>query len=451
MAVEYDLVIIGHTSEALFAAKIARVWQARVALVLQVNPNKSWKRDNLYFRILQQNSISLHQVDTIVQELIATEEDSLTNLATIGVDIIADCGEFVRLPNLAFVTPQRKLRSRSYLLATGCDFTILPHPDYLTIFHPSHPEKLSLLGDKLVITGKNHQAIEIAQYLHNLGKQVTLITQHQQLLPEVDAEASSVLQAILEAKGIEIFTNSPISQIKIIDGEKWLQAGNQALTASEVLLIPSTTPSLQGLNLTSVGVDSQDNQLIVNDKLQTTNSHIYACGELINSPSNQEICQYQAKLAVQNALFLPVSRVNSQNIPRVIFTNPPLATVGLTEIASQAIYGSKITVVREYYKNNMKSEIEEQTSGIVKLIVKKNGEIVGGQIVGVVAEEMIGAIATAIQSKTTISQLVYNFPDYSFSQILGQIAWQWEIERIKSNPWLSWAKTWFNWGRKRRA
>lgn len=449
MSVEYDLVIIGNTPEALFAASEATKLTGRIALVLYNNLDDLWLNRHLY-----QLSDSFNP--DLGKELRLQGENTLSILAAQGVDIVTGQAEFVRLPSLAVVVEERKLRSHTYLLATGSQPCLpsldgLENTKYLTSLSLWQQQNWSQLPEQLTIIGDSINTIELAQLLHQQGKQVNLITKSAQIIPQADSEASRILQAILESQGIKIYNASPPSQIREIEGKPWLQAGNQAIETEQVLVTPMGNPNINGLNLTSVGVNFSQDKIKVNPYLQTDNPRIYACGELITTEPSVQLAQYQAKIAVSNALGWWKSPCQTETIPSVVFTQPPLARVGLTETAARETYGKKIDILHNYYHNIDLAQIQDKTSGLVKLVVTTNGQILGADLVGFAAGEMIGAIATAMAAKISISQFAFKFPYLTLGEILHKTALDWSTkkdQKINKSPLLTtlltWRRSWFS-------
>ncbi|MGL5921596.1 FAD-dependent oxidoreductase, partial [Chroococcidiopsis sp.] len=211
------------------------------------------------------------------------EENSPTVLAALGVDFILGQGKFVAQPNLGFVVNNRCLAARKYLIATN-PRPIVPAIEglavtgYLTatevfssLTSPNPPKRWAILGG-------DPNGCQLAQALARLGLDVTLIVQRPHILPREDLEIAQLLQAILEAEGVRVLTNTTVTQVKGIEGKKWVQADREAMEFDEIALCAGQQPELEQLNLEAVGVKTQRDRLRLNQKLQTTNSHIYACG-----------------------------------------------------------------------------------------------------------------------------------------------------------------------------
>jgi pyruvate/2-oxoglutarate dehydrogenase complex dihydrolipoamide dehydrogenase (E3) component len=223
-------------------------------------------------------------------------------------------------------------------------------------------------------------------------------------LPEEDLEFALLLQAQLETEGVKLYLNSPISQLKTIDGQKWLQAGDRALTADQVIMADHRRPNIAGLNLAGVDVKYDRQRVYVNRKLQTSNPHIYACGDVIGGYSQPNIARYEANLILKNTLWFPWYKVNYQALPWIISTQPTFARVGLTTQQAQKQYGADLYLVTEYFQSLERSPIADAATGMCRLLVRESGEIVGCSLIGDRAEELITAIALMMQHQIKLER-----------------------------------------------
>ncbi|MGC1394325.1 MAG: mercuric reductase, partial [Coleofasciculaceae cyanobacterium] len=238
-----------------------------------------------------------------------------------------------------------------------------------------------------------------------------------------------------------------VTQVRNIDGKKWVQAGNQALETDEIMLAIEQQPNLEALNLEGVGVKFNAQGIKLNQKLQTTNSRIYACGF-----RQDYLARYEANIAVKNILFLPIFKVDDRGMPASVFSDPQLARVGLTEAQARQRYGKDVMVARQYFKTLDKAQILGETTGFCKIVGRQNGEILGAVIVGQEAVELIGAMAFCVRQKLkikTIANLPYTSP--TLSEIMQQTAieWQRQIRRHKRlNDFWEWFFSWRrNWSK----
>lgn len=481
MAVDYDLVVIGSSWSGIYAAHTAAHLQARVALVTQTDAEyldrdfivghcvnsiarRNWAEAQNIFSLASKTArvpVSLSTArawGNMVDETLRAENYSLTTLAALGVDVIRGKGEFCRLPKLALNVGKRQLRSRNYLLATGARFVHQSIDDDSSINCPSidalwQLQDLTSLPERLVIIGNYPRTLEVAQSLARFGKQVILIVTEQRILPQEDREISQLIQAQLESEGIKIISNAPVSQIKIIDRKKWLQVGNKAIETDEIIWGNYQQPNIDGLNLAGVNVKYNFSRVIVNQKLQTTNRRIYACGEVIGGYSSTSLAQYEANITLKNTLFIPWFKTNYFCIPWGVAVDPHLARVGMNERQARKHYGDDIYIVRKYFKSVTQAQITEATTGVCKLIINPGGEILGCTVVGDRAPELIGTIALAMKHKIKFSNNpMQGLTDVGFPHISPSLAEIWQQaaidfyqQKLKQNQKLfDRLGTWFN-------
>lgn len=476
MTIDYDVVIIGGSLAGRYAALTATQLKAKVALVEpQVNhsliihqairevTNFAQKfRDLAGFGINAIHSetsekcqISVAWAEALLsaQGVVANvqEQISVANLAAQGVDVIVESGHFQASPRLAFAVNQRLLRGRTYLLASGSVSAIpniegLQATGYLTpvnIWHYLYKQisHTSKLPQNWVIIGGSPQSIEISQTLAKLSCNVTLVVKSPYLLPHLDPEIAQLLQAQLEVDGVRVITGKLVTQVMRIEDKKWIQAGEKAIEVDEILVAIAQQPNLESLNLAEVGVKWHQHRLLVNDKLQTTNRQIYACGDIIGGYDFPNVANYEVRIALNNALFFPRLQVDYRPIPWAILSSPTLAQVGLTENQAKRQYNKQeVLVVRHYYKSIAASQLRNEITGICKLVVRRNGEILGATIFGTQAEDLINLIALAISQNIHIKHLANLATVYpSFSEIIEQTAREFRQQRFNTNTaWQDW-------------
>ena len=451
----YDLIIIGNTATGRYAALKASLWEARVALVTQ-DISSSDEADSLYnFTLTQLTQIAqkweniqgsyLSPIETYqewAQEVIAIfqEESNLVKLEAQGVDVIEGKGEFCRLPKQAFIINEKKIQARAYLIATETT-PILPNISdlsgvgYLTFSDLKIQNTLPNLPDNITIIGEDPKAISLAQNLASLNKQVTLAVANSHLLPAEDREISYWLQMQLEANGINLLTKSPLLEIQEFNGKKALRLGRHNFKTDEIIIFPATSPNIEGLNLEGIDVDYDGKGVILNKYLQTTNQKVYACGSIVGGYDFFNLAQHEVEIALKNALFLPLFQVNYHLIPYVIQSIPNLGRVGMSEAQAQRRYGQNFVIFKEYFKNNLVHISQGEPTGFLKLIIHKNGTILGGHCCSNHAQELVSVIALAMSQNLKIQQLgKINFPSPSTWDVMKGILQQWESYYYRTHP-----------------
>jgi pyruvate/2-oxoglutarate dehydrogenase complex dihydrolipoamide dehydrogenase (E3) component len=464
--VDYDIVIIGGSSAGRYAALKAAAMRAKVALV-----EPQTISELLYLNALGEIAMRWHNLNnpsqfglhlpcntdkskvniewetallwTFSVESHVQQQDSPAFLAAQGIDIIVGSGHFqdkTQVSPLGFATSDRLLVGRNYLLASG---SVLASPEieglskikFWTLETLWQPLNNAQPPQNWVIIGGTPQSIEVAQTLTRLGLNVTLIIEHPDIIAAIDPDIAQLLQAMLEAEGVDVLTKTSVTQVLEIDGKKWLQAGDKAIETDEIVVATKQQPNIESLNLAAVGVKWHKHRLLVNDRLQTTNPRIYACGDIIGGYSISNIANYEANIAVNNALFFATNKVNYQSVPWTIVTHPTFAIVGLSEVQAKRLYNSQqIIVLRQYFKSLASAQLQDETTGICKLIILKNGDIIGASILGKEAGELINFISLAISQKIKVNQLEnISYIQPSYSEIFAQIARDWQLHKLNDN------------------
>ncbi len=473
--VDYDLVVIGGDRVGVWAAIAARRLHARVALVdqghtigragdsadlsiaglaeLARSSDRCASVARLGITALPSGTspavttpsavdwtIALHWLQDVSNQL--QVQQSPTLLATLGIDVIHGLGQFERKP-LRFQVDRRSLRSRTYLVVQP-QCPMLPAIDGVLTTPCLTPDTIwewVAIGNNhektLVILGSDPTAIVLAQALNRLGIQVTLVIPDDRCLPHVDLELASWLQAILEAEGVTIFTGLQTMSIQHDGAQTCLQLDDRAITADALLITPTYQPAVEALNLAAAGVRWSQRGIRHNSYLKTTNTRIYAC----SNDRTLSVGIHEASVAIRNALVLPIHKPSYRCVPQVVATDPPFAWVGLTEQQAIAQHGDRCIILRQSFSTLPTAQIQGETTGFCKLIVHRNGHLLGAQIVGAPASELMGTIALAMQQRCSITTLAHlPHPSPGFSSILHQVAEQWQHQRYGYQA--SWLENW---------
>lgn len=466
MSVDYDLVVIGNSAAGIEAAIAAARLKARVALVVQsLSPahfseaachsllHIGHSREQL--RRLQNfplwsapESLSgpvqweqvQHWMDLAATHLETAHTGAV--LASLGVDVISEQGEFCRKPSPGLRVGGRFLSARSYLLALGTrplvpDIEGLQSTGYLTV--ETLPQQLSRLqdGQHLAVIGQGGEAIALAQALNRLNFSITLLVAAPRILPDADIEVSRWLQAQLEVEGVRILTEVEVTQIRPIQGKKWIQVDGQGLEVDELILAVGEAPRVESLNLEAVKVKWDGQGIWHNAKLQTTNPKIYVCEGRLRDACYSHLARYEAAIALKNALFFPRFTASYQHIPLPIYTQPEVAWIGLTEAQAVSQFGKRVQVLRRSFNTLPKAQLRDDLTGFCKLIVHRDGRLLGAHLLGEQASEWIGTIALAVQQNLTIQDLSgLVLPSPTWSEVVQSAAMDWQTRRLEQRHWL---------------
>lgn len=428
MTVEYDVVVIGGGSGGLVVAGVAASLKAKVALVERDRlggdclwygcvPSKSLlhasriaydvKHAGRFGIYCQDPEIDFAKAIGHVQGVISTIQphDSPERFEGLGVEVIFGSGKFI--DRKTFEVNNRRLKARTFVIATGSRPAKLPIPGLEEAGYITNEEVFSITTrpNSLGIIGGGPIGCELGQAFSRLGSQVTIVASRDRLLSKEDPEAVEVVHKQLESEGIRILLNTKVERVEIADGKKYLWAGKEKIPVDQILVAAGRQPNVESLNLDAAGVKMGKRGIEVNNKLQTTNPRIYACGDVIGGYQFTHVAGYQANIVLKNALFLPVIKADYRVIPWATFTDPELARVGLTEQEARERYGNDIYVVKQEFADVDRAQAEAATKGFAKIITKRNGEIIGAHLVGPSAGELIHEIILAMSHKLKLSAL----------------------------------------------
>lgn len=433
MAVDYDIVIIGGGSGGLVVASAAAQLKAKVALVEKNRlggdclwygcvPSKSFihaakvayqvkegARVGVY---TEPPKIKFDEAMGHVHKAIAAIEpnDSPERFEGLGVEVIFGSGQFT--DNKTFEVNGRKLTARAFVISTGSSPAVPPAEGLKEAGFLTNEQVFSLTEqpESLAVIGSGPIGCELGQSFHRLGTEVTLFASRDRLMPKEDPDAADVIEQQFKHEGITVLKNSRLKRVEVVKGKKHLYTENDSKAAAivdEILIATGRTPNVKSLNLEAAGVDYDKNGIHVNEKLQTTNSNIFACGDVIGGYQFTHVAGYEAVTVLQNALNpLPIflKSINYRVIPWATFTDPEVARVGMTEEQARKRY-SNVLVLKLPFAEVDRAQAEDATMGFNKIIVRSNGEILGAHMVGHMAGELIHEIVLAMANQLPVSSL----------------------------------------------
>jgi len=254
------------------------------------------------------------------------------------------------------------------------------------------------------VIGGGPIGVELAQAHRRLGAQVTVLDIGP-LLPRDDAELVALLAIRLGSEGIAL---RPQVQIVSVErdgrGIALHLAGGERIAGSHLLVAAGRQANIAALDLAAAGIKAGALGITVDTRLRTANRRAFAVGDVAGGPQFTHAALYQAGIVIRNALFRIPTRADYRGLPRVTYTEPELAQVGLTEVAARES-GRTIRVLRWSFAENDRAQTERDTEGLVKVIARRDGRIVGASILGAGAGDLITPWALAIAQRLKIAAL----------------------------------------------
>jgi len=346
----------------------------------------------------------------IIREFASYREAALTSGK---FDLIRAHARFLDAHTLA-LSDGRTVRARHILLGTGSKVSVPPIPGLAESGFWTSDDVLDLdyIPKSVIVLGGGIVACELAQFLHRIGTRVTLIQRSAQLLREHSADAAAVIEKALCAEGVEIFTDTTIERITREQRGVTVRFRHGGKTrtrrAAHLFNALGREPNTTALNLAAAGVRTRANgQVIINRWQQSSAPHIYAAGDCSGPHEIVHTAILQGELAARHAAKVKnLKPVDWSQLLTVVFTDPPLATLGRLERELDAA-GEPYVVASYPFNDHGKSILMDANAGYVKVVAEpKRGRILGAEIVGPQAGELIHAFSGPLALRATVFDLL---------------------------------------------
>jgi len=263
---------------------------------------------------------------------------------------------------------------------------------------------LTARPEHLVVIGAGPIGLELAQAFRRLGAEVTVLEAAQPLARE-DPECAGIVLDALAREGVVVRAGAAVVRVEAADARVKVVvragAGEQVLDGSHLLVATGRRVNTAGLGLEDAGIEYDGGGIRVDQGLRTANKRVYAIGDAAGGAQFTHAANYHAGLVIRNALFRLRVKVDDDLIPRVTFTDPELAHVGLTEAEARR-RGVALRVLRWPYHENDRAQAERETVGHIKVVTDRRGRILGATIVGAAAGELITTWTLAISQGLNI-------------------------------------------------
>ncbi len=268
--------------------------------------------------------------------------------------------------------------------------------------------ELERLPKSLLVIGGGYIGCELAQMFARAGTKVTVVCRSR-LLPKAEPEISEALVGYFRDEGISV--HEGLGYKVIGRGEKGFSlivtetGGEVRLDAEEVLIATGRRPNTEGLGLEEAGVEVLENGgIVVDDLMKTSKAGVYAAGDVTGRDQFVYMAAYGAKIAVENALNGDARRYDATAMPSVVFTDPQVACVGLTEreAREQGLQVRSTTLPLDYVPRALAAR---DTRGLIKLVAGSDGRLLGAHILAPEGADSIQAAALAIKHGLTVTDL----------------------------------------------
>ena len=322
-----------------------------------------------------------------------------------GVEVRFPCEATLIGERRLLIGGSEEIEARSVLIAAGLEAVVPPVPGLQEAGYLDNESILELkeLPNRLAVVGSGPIGSEFAQIFSRFGVQVTLIEQGPRILSPEEPQTSAAIRAVFEAEGIEVRTRMKMTSVELSDGVKRIFfASGASIEVDEILVAVGRSLDGKALGLNTAGIEWSRQGIKVNEQLRTSKPWAWAAGDVVGGPLFTHVASEMGQVAARNAMKRTTERMDLRVVPRVTFTDPEVASVGLTEAAARK-GGRKVRTGFARMIEAEKAQIDGLEHGHVKCVADaKTGELLGCHIVAENAGEMIHEAVAMMVARTPV-------------------------------------------------
>jgi mercuric reductase len=437
---EFDLAIIGSGSAAFAAAIKATEAGARVVMVEKETPGGTCVNVGcvpskaLLVAAETHHRASRHTVPGVprsigpagLAEIVAAKDELVDALRQAKyLDLIDDYGFELRRGTATFLDAAtisvdgEPLTAVNYLIATGASAALPPIDGLADVGYLTSTTALELteVPGRLAVIGANAIGLELGQAFARLGSQVTLLDIADRIAPFEEPAISTALADILTDDGATVVTDAQISRVVhgvngtvVLEGT--LGKVGTRLEVDQVLVATGRRPNTQALNLDIAGVEIDRGFVVVDEHLRTSNPRVWAAGDVTASPQFVYVSATEGAIVADNAITGAGRTTDYRAVPRVTFTSPQVAAVGLTEVQARDA-GHDVTTSVLPLSHVPRAIVNGDTRGLIKLVADASNErLLGVHVLADGAGEVVQAGVYALMAGLTVSEIAGAFHPY---------------------------------------
>jgi len=355
--------------------------------------------------------------DALVAELRQTKYWNVLR-AYPSVTLFQERANFVSTREVRLASGQ-SLTAGKIVVTTGASPWAPPIPGLAEVGYLDNATAMALerLPQSLIVIGASSVGLELAQMFARLGVQVTVLEALPRVAPAEDADIGNALADYLRSEGLEVYTDVRVDRVsRGSDGyEVQYHAGSaeRFARAEQLLVATGRQANTAGFGLDTIGVAlGTKGEIVVDESLQTTNPNVYAAGDVLGDPMFVYVAAYVGALAAENALTGSERRYDLSALPKVTFTDPAVASVGLSEDQARA-QGIEPLVSKLPLEHVPRALAAHDTRGFIKLVADaRTTKIIGAHILAAEAGEMITEPTLATKLGLTIDDITSTFHPY---------------------------------------
>lgn len=328
-------------------------------------------------------------------------------------------GRAAFLDDRTFACDGREFHADRYVIATGALPSVPPIPGLKETGYLTSTTALGLaeLPQSLCVIGANAIGLELGQLFSQLGSHVVFLEALDRIAPFEEPEISKALERILQDEGAEVLPGVKVTGVERHEDRRLVKfekdSSSFQLSVHEILVATGRRPNTEGMGLDLAGVELDGRGAIrVDETLATTNPRIFAAGDVTGSPQFVYVAAAQGALAAENALTGSGRSLDWRGLPRVIFTVPQVASVGLTTRAAQEAGHAVDSRVLDLAAVP-RAILNRDTRGLVKIVADApTGKVLGIHVLADSAGELAQAAVYAVRGDMTVTDMAYAWSPY---------------------------------------
>lgn len=371
---------------------------------LDFTKTQEWKQNKVVHTLTSGVSMLFkkHKIDTIMGTAFLKDDHSLRVMQK-------DSAQTYTFKNLIIATGSRPIEIKGFKFGKR----ILDSTGGLNL--PEVPKEF-------VVIGGGYIGSELASAYANLGAHVTILEGTSSILPNFEKDMVQLVLNSFKKRGVTVITNAMAKEAedtgKGVKVTYTAEGKEQTIAADYVMVTVGRRPNTDDLGLDIVGVETTDRGLIKVDAQGRTNKpNIYAIGDIVPGAALAHKASYEGKVAAE-AISGKASAVDYKAMPAVCFTDPELATTGMT-VAEAKDKGIKAKASKFPFAANGRALSLAQTEGFVRLVTNENGTVIGGQVAGVGASDLISELTVAVEGGLNVEDLALTIhPHPTLSEVI---------------------------------
>jgi len=341
--------------------------------------------------------------------------------------------------------------AKNWVISTGSSPSLPPIKGLDRTPFVTNREIFSLdqLPESMIILGGGPIGTEMSQAFCRLGTKVTVVNRGDQILGKEDKDMAAAVLEVLKSEGVIFHLDSTIEEVKDLGNRKEViikdKTGRISHLNAEVILVAlGRAANVKGLGLESIGVEIGSRGIVVDNRLRTSQKHIFAAGDVNGGYQFTHAAGYEGGIVVSNAIFRLPRKASYTYLPWCTYSQPELASIGMNEKTATAA-GIEYSVWSEAFKDNDRSLAEDEPVGKVKMLLDKKEKPIGIQILGPHAGDLISEWVAVLNGKVKLATLAGAIHPYpTIAEINKRVAGSFFATKIFSEKVQKGLKFFFN-------